>query len=306
LETQPSDHEVMKLPAILTRHTEPVRGEVSERALVLGGGGVTGVAWEIGMLAGLAEAGINLSSADRVIGTSAGAIVAAQISSGATLEELYTRQLEPPAGEQAARIGARVLLHYASAYLRARGEPTAIGRQLGAASIRAAAAGRTPALAERLALISSRLATDVWPDRDLRVTAVNALTGAFRVFTGQDEVSLRDAVAASCAVPSVFPPVPIDTVPYIDGGSRSSANADLAHGCSRVVVLSPMPRGTRGASPQAQVDALAVPAVVVSPDRDALTEIGHNTLDPTARRGAAIAGRAQARTICDRVKAVWD
>ena len=55
------------------------------RALVLGGGGVTGVAWELGILAGLAGAGADLSDADLVVGTSAGSAVAAQLTTGRQL-----------------------------------------------------------------------------------------------------------------------------------------------------------------------------------------------------------------------------
>ena len=72
-------------------------------ALVLGGGGITGIAWEIGVLAGLAEAGVDLTGADLVVGTSAGSVVGAQLTCGAELETLYERQLEPPTEEKAAR-----------------------------------------------------------------------------------------------------------------------------------------------------------------------------------------------------------
>ncbi len=65
------------------------------RAVVLRGGGVAGIAWEMGMLAGLAEAGIDIRKADLFLGTSAGAFVAAQITSGLTPEELLKRQLDP-------------------------------------------------------------------------------------------------------------------------------------------------------------------------------------------------------------------
>ena len=71
-------------------------------ALVLGGGGITGIAWEIGVLAGLAEAGVDLSGADLVVGTSAGSVVGAQVTCGAALETLYERQLEPPTQEKVA------------------------------------------------------------------------------------------------------------------------------------------------------------------------------------------------------------
>ncbi|SUA47100.1 Uncharacterised protein [Nocardia africana] len=66
-----------------------------ERALVIGGGGVAGIAWANGVIAGLADAGIDLTAADVYIGTSAGANVAAQLTSGLTPEELFRRQIDP-------------------------------------------------------------------------------------------------------------------------------------------------------------------------------------------------------------------
>ncbi|MEV1147602.1 patatin-like phospholipase family protein, partial [Micromonospora sp. NPDC049799] len=79
------------------------------RALVLGGGGVTGVAWELGLLAGLAERGVDLLGADVVVGTSAGSVVGAQVCSGTPVEDLYAAQLRDPGGEVAARLGWPVL-----------------------------------------------------------------------------------------------------------------------------------------------------------------------------------------------------
>ncbi len=76
---------------------------MAQRALVLGGGGVTGVAWEIGLLAGLADRGIQLEVADLLVGTSAGAVVGAQLAWGADLAQLYQDQLgQPPAGARPA------------------------------------------------------------------------------------------------------------------------------------------------------------------------------------------------------------
>ncbi len=60
------------------------------------------------------------------------------------------------------------------------------------------------------------------------------------VFNRESGISLLDAVAASCAVPLVWPAATINGKRYIDGGVRSSANADLATGCGRVVVLAPI------------------------------------------------------------------
>ncbi|HEY3008997.1 MAG TPA: patatin-like phospholipase family protein, partial [Micromonosporaceae bacterium] len=88
------------------------------RALVLGGGGVTGVAWEIGLMHGLAEHGIDLTDADLFVGTSAGSVVAAEITGGASLEKLYGHELVDTAGDRNATIGNGVLLRYilAAAY----------------------------------------------------------------------------------------------------------------------------------------------------------------------------------------------
>ena len=72
-------------------------------ALVLGGGGITGIAWEIGVLAGLAEAGVDLTGADLVVGTSAGSVVGAQITSGAPLEDNRWRACTPASSSRRGR-----------------------------------------------------------------------------------------------------------------------------------------------------------------------------------------------------------
>ena len=71
---------------------------------------------------------------------------------------------------------------------------------------------------------------------DLLDAAVDT-DGEFRLLRREDGVALRDAVAASCAVPAVYPPVPIDGRLYVDGGARTGANADVAVDCDRVIVL---------------------------------------------------------------------
>jgi NTE family protein len=276
------------------------------RALVLGGGGITGIAWEIGVLAGLAEAGVDLTGADLVVGTSAGSVVGAQLTSGADLETLFARQLEPPTGEQAARMTRAALARYAWAVLRSRGDDVGFRRRVGALALAAEQAGLTPTEQERLDVIGSRLVSREWPDRDLRVTAVDAETGEFRVLDRTSGVPLLQAVAASCAVPGVYPPVTIDGRRHVDGGMRSAANADLAEGCDRVVVLAPIPRGVGPlASVDAQVTGMVARVAVVSPDEAARRAIGRNVLDPAARAGSARAGRAQAAGVAAQVTEVW-
>jgi NTE family protein len=273
------------------------------RALVLGGGGVTGVAWELGLLAGLAERGVALADAELVVGTSAGSVVGAQVCSGVPVAELYAAQLLPADGEVAARIGMAQLVRWGWAAVRTRDEVRSRAR-VGAMAL----AARTPSEASRRAVIEGRLPSARWPARRLLVTAVDAASGEFVVFDAESGVSLVDAVGASCAVPGVWPPVTIGDRRYVDGGVRSAANADLAQGAEAVVVVAPMSSAV-GPMPSlaAQVAGLRASArvVVVTPDAAARAAIGRNVLDPARRAGSARAGFAQAAAVADEVAAVW-
>ena len=276
-------------------------------ALVLGGGGITGIAWEIGLLAGLAEMGTDLSGADLVVGTSAGSVVGAQLTSGAELEAMYERQLAPATGEQAARLNRNTLAQFGWALLRSRGRDVEFRRRIGALALAAEKAGVTPSEQERLDVIGSRLVGSEWPERKLVITAVDAETGEFHPFDRDSGVPLVQAVAASCAVPGVYPPVTIDGRRYVDGGMRSAANADLAQGYDRLVVLAPIPRGIGPiASVDAQVTGLVSRVAVVSPDKASRSAIGRNVLDPAARAPSARAGRAQAATVAARIAEAWN
>ena len=271
------------------------------RALVLGGGGVTGVAWEIGLLLGLAERGVDLTGADLFVGTSAGSVTAAQVTAGRGLEELFEGQLASPAGEAAPSIGTPMLLKLIAAGLWP-GDPRNGRAWLGRAALRA----RTVPESARRAAIEQRVGTASWPVTPLKITAVEAETGEFMVFDKSSGVSLIDAVAASCAVPLVWPPMTVNGVRYIDGGIRSVANVDLAAGSDRVVVIAPITASVRrSGKPQAQAKALGIPQLVVSPTDAALTAIGRNPLDPARRAASAKAGRAQAAEVADQVQTLW-
>jgi NTE family protein len=275
-------------------------------ALVLGGGGITGIAWELGVLAGLVEAGVDLSSADLVVGTSAGSVVGAQLRSGVDLQTLYARQLEPAGRERAARLTRGMLARYGLAMLLARRDDAAFRRRLGELACTAADSGRTPTEEQRRAVIAARLPHAEWSDRSFVVTAVDAESGEFTTFTRESGVELVAAVGASCAVPGVYPPVTIDGRRYMDGGMRSAANADLAAAYDRIVVIAPLPRGVGPmTSVDAQVTGLVSRVAVVSPDDASLAAIGKNVLDPAAREPAARAGRAQAAGLAARVAEVW-
>ena len=274
------------------------------RAVVLGGGGVTGVAWEVGLIHGLAELGVDLSTADLFVGTSAGSVVAAQITSGTPLAELYARELADTSGDRNASLNAGVLLRFVFSSVipgdRGRGRAW-----LGRAALRA----KTVPESERRAAIMTRVTRDEWPETRLRIPAVEAETGAVKIFDNDSGVSLIDAVAASCAVPLVWPPMTVNGTRYVDGGVRSIANVDLAAGYGRVVVIAPgtaaLRRRDRPAGQAAALDP-GVRTAVVSPSKAALAAIGRNPLDPDHRAEAAEAGHDQAAEVVDRVRRAFD
>ncbi|MFJ3927567.1 patatin-like phospholipase family protein [Streptomyces sp. NPDC090022] len=276
-----------------------------ERALVLGGGGLTGIGWEAGILCGLAEAGVDLSGADLVVGTSAGSVVGAQLTSGLLgPRELYERQLADPAGEDVARLGAGVLARYALTMLRST-DARGYRRRIGALAL----AADTGDEAARRTVLAARLVSHEWPERRLVVTAVDALTGELKAFDRESGAQLVDAVCASCAVPRVWPPATVGERRYIDGGIRSSANADLAAGYRRVVIIAPMTLGA-GHIPAPLTQAAALRAAgaevaVIHPSRQARQAFGRNVLDPARRAPAARAGLAQAPSHVAEVTQVW-
>lgn len=268
-------------------------------ALVLGGGGVAGIAWVTGLLAGLAEAGQDVTGADVVIGTSAGANVAAQLGSGLSLEELFARQVDPALQSQELmavidweKFGADV-----QSFMEGATTPTGQLRGFG----RFALDADTVPEARRIAVIESRLPSRKWPARPTKLTAIDCASGELTVFDAASGVSLVDAVAASSAVPGIWPPVTIGGRRYMDGGVRSADNADLAAGAARITVISPLGLDSPLPTPMPLREVLAglkdggASVTVISPDEASAAAIGANALDPATRVPAATAGRAQGR-----------
>lgn len=266
------------------------------RAMVLGGGGVAGIAWETGLLMGLHDAGLDvIGAAERFVGTSAGSAVAAQVTSGTPIAELYERQVSGVATkhEIAADFDADSMMVTFGKILAKVVPGTLMHRAIGEYALHA----RTVPEPVRREVIAARLPVHTWPDRDLRVTAIDARLGKLRVFTDEDGVELVDAVAASCAVPGIWPPVTIEDRRYIDGGTRSTSNADLASDCHDVLVISPMAEFPMvEPSIKAAIDAMRLdPRVVwIHADDAATAAMGTNPLDPSAAAPSAEAGRTQA------------
>jgi len=288
---------------------------VHKVALVLGGGGSAGHAWTIGVIAGLAEAGIDMTeAADLVIGTSSGATAAAQVRSGIPPAELLAAILSepvppvgqnrpPPPGPPMATVFER---------MRAAISASDLQRAMGAFGLESDATLGPAAAEQRRAMVSARLPRQQWPDRPMIVAAVNAHTGELAAFDRDSGVDLVDAVTAGTALPGVAPTHNINGTRYINGGVRSAENADLGRGYANVVVLSPfggrtgtLPAGQfeglrkfPGTDLASQVDALRKQGsrvVVITPDSDSRTAMGTNQMDLATRIPAARAGFAQGK-----------
>jgi NTE family protein len=301
-------------------------------ALVLGGGGAAGNAWEIGIIAGLAEAGVDMTeAADLVIGTSSGATAAAQVRSGIPPAELLASVLSPPAqpaGQNRERPPSPPM---ATVYERMRAISAAatsaadLQRAMGAFGLESDST-LGPAAGQRRAMVAARLPRPEWPDRPMIVVAVDAHTGELAAFDRDSGVDLVDAVTASSALPGLVPTHSINGTHYINGGVRSTDNADLASGYANVVVLSPFGGRSqtpleRGADPAGHFEGLRRPpewgtdlasqvealrkqgshVEVITPDADSRAAMGTNQMDPATRIPAARAGFAQGKQEATRV-----
>lgn len=296
-------------------------------ALVLGGGGAAGNAWMIGVVAGLAEAGMDLTeAADLVIGTSSGATAAAYVRSGIPPAALFASVLaEPtrPAGQNRpppsppASLPSSLPMNAVFARMRAIGAAATsaadLRRAMGAFALETDPMLDPAAAAQRRALVASRLPRPEWPERPMIVVAVNAHTGELAMFDGASGVDLADAITASTALPG-GPTQLINGVRYINGGVRSADNADLAAGYASVVVLTPFSE-RRGPLPPGQFEGIRrerawgndlpsqVEALrnqgsrveVITPDEASRTAMGVNQMDPATRIPSARAGFDQGK-----------
>lgn len=283
------------------------------RALVLGGGGVVGIAWETGVLKGLRDGGVDPATADLIVGTSAGSIVGTQVRGGRSLDELYAEQSAPSDGqvEQVAGPDLEKLMSIFARWSQALEMTEEICAEIGAQAIEA----KTAPEEEWLQAIGSRLPDPVaWPDSALVVTAVDAESGAFRTWDRTSGVALRAAVASSCTVPGMFPPVTIEGRRYIDGGVRSGTNADLARGHNTVVLVAPIGGSEAGIGAiarrqlDAEVEGLRAAGStvdVILPDAQAQEAFGPNLMDPSRRGTAAEAGLRQGAEAAARLVSLW-
>jgi NTE family protein len=279
--------------------------------LVLGGGGVLGEAWMMGVLSGLEDAtGFDLRQCEHFVGTSAGAIVAAHLVAG----ESPPVTPKPAEGLAAA---ALVAARRAGSFALAAGAafaPLALGLAApGGAVVRALMLRRLPRPQQTLdGLLGHVDRFGARFDGRLRVAAVDRGTGRRVMFgsPGAPRASVAQAVTASCTVPWLFTPFEIDGREYVDGGVWSPTNLDAAPAgrLTEVLCLNPtaslpgsggalavMRRVSRSA---VSVEALAlrrrgVSVQMVGPNVECATAMGTNFMEREPRHRVLAAGYRQ-------------
>jgi NTE family protein len=291
---------------------------VSKRALVLGGGGAAGNAWLISVITGLFDAGLDVTEADLIIGTSAGSTTATQITS-ATPPHLLADILSAAPPQRIAASHASVPSGPAADHLErtnriiwAARDASEMRRSMGAAALEMDGASDSSVQTRWRATVAARLPQQHWPQQPLLITAVDARSGEPVVFDRHSGVDLVDAVAASCAGGFAYC---IGSRQYIDGGYRADVNADLAAGYERVLIIPPLGDKTRkpldwGLHLNAQVDELRAAGSIVEtifPDSDSQTALGFgmSLVDLSARRPSAEAGYNQGKAVAKHVADFW-
>ncbi len=283
-----------------------------KRALVLGGGGAVGIAWETGVVAGLLAGGIDVRGADLIVGTSAGSVVGTHLAHGRDPQALLEGRREPAPGPNGSVTPDMSALAAVFGMWSSFDEMTPERcAQIGRMALEA----KTMPEGQWLAGFAAN-GWSGWPAKPLLITAVDCESGAFRAFDAGMGVPLERAVAASCSVPGMFPPVTIDGRRYTDGGLRSGTSADLAARIEphRVLIIAPMGASARGISvlaakqiarETAALEATGAKVHAVRFDDAAKEAAGANLMDPQRAAPSAAAGDAQGRRLADGLRAWW-
>jgi NTE family protein len=275
------------------------------RAVILGGGGVTGIAWEIGVLKGLQSGGADIAAADAVIGTSAGSFAGTYLGAG-LVDEYFDLQFNDDVVEISAAMSPEAIAAFRGAIIEGAGDPIATAKALGLVAAKA----HTVSSDARAKVVESRLPSTEWPDRPLMMTAIDADTGVLHLLDKNSGVSIAVAAAASGAVPGLWPMVEALGRKWIDGGSCSAANADLGIDYESVIVIAPAADGFPGRrnthDEVADLKSAGVEAILIAPDQRTKDAIGSNLFDPTRRGPAAQAGLMQGQELALDVKRIWE
>jgi len=286
---------------------------MTTRALVLGGGGPVGIAWETGLIAGLAESGADVSGADWILGTSAGSVAGALLATGRTpaamLEAEFANAARAKEAQPAGPGSPPDLMPLMSVFARRppQGDmPLELMLELGQISL----GGQTVSEEVFLKGFGPLADEQPWPER-YACTAIDTATGEFQLWSSETAAPLGRGVASSCSVPAIFPAITIEGRRYMDGGMRSGTNADLARGHGKVVIVAVMPPAFAPMMlPRLEAEAAVIrahggEALLLVPDAACGEAFGPNLMDSSNREAIARAGFAQGQAEAARVKAFW-
>jgi NTE family protein len=301
---------------------------MSKRALVLGGGGPVGIAWETGVAAGLAEGGVDLREADFTLGTSAGSVVGALLAFGRSPQEVMQVQLamggegssEAPALQP--RRDATELMEKFMEWQRSDRPAEEVRKEIGAFALQAETMGEEEWV--NAFSLMRMLGVQGWPERRYACTAIDATDGSFRVWDNDSGVDIIRAIASSCTVPGYFPPVTIEGRRYIDGGFRSATNADLAAGYDQVLVIALTGGAVAEGAGNVPGAGDVLEAVqrqfeeeletlrkggsaveVIVPDQESADAFGLDLMNSAHIPAAAEQGVRQGKTVADRLREWW-
>lgn len=273
---------------------------MTTKAVVLAGGGVGGIAWMVGLAEALREGGVVLEDGARLVGTSAGSVVATILATDSLAHAIAMNE-RAETTELAVSVDLASFFQQAAAIWKTAKDARDELQQFGAYAL----AADTIDEARRRAVVAARLPVQDWPAHPLAITAIDARAGERVVFDRASGVPLVDAVCASCAVPGVWPPHTIGARRFVDGGTYSFTNADLARGADRTLVVVPVALSPlldeRFARERDQLGDVKVVRV----DADGLAAIGPNPLDPSRRKLCLDAGRARGRALAGELRAFW-
>ncbi|MEU2253710.1 patatin-like phospholipase family protein [Nocardia xishanensis] len=219
-----------------------------------------------GLAAELRRHGIDLGSADSIVGTSAGAIVGAALIAGRDLDS-FADDPRPPGSTQPPSVLKPELLATVFSVLSDR----TLDRDTARRKVGRMAMAEEPARPAHIEPMEWLVGGNDWLDRRLRIVVVDAASGQRQVWDSGSGVPLATAVAASRSLPGAFPPVVVGGRYYIDGGVWSPTNADLAADSDVVLVVEPFAHRVPPALVQAELATTVADTVVrCGPDAAAI------------------------------------
>lgn len=278
---------------------------MTKKAVVLGGGGITGIAWETGLLEGLSHKGVALQTADWIQGTSAGAFVGTALSSGYSMKAYLQKLMEIDPTNDYAEVTKEVYQLWENAFVIGQTSKRLVGQQFGKI-IRSHPSNVSNE--KREAAIIDRLVTSEWPN-NLGITAIDAETGELHIFDKSSNVPLIKAVSASGAVPGVWPHLNFLGKDWIDGGMVSPTNAEYAKDYDQIVILAPLTQ-KYGLIPdifevKKQLEEHSSVSLIV-PDKSSVRSIGSNIYDSSRIEMIGEAGFQQGVKIAEQVSKLWN